>query len=73
MLVTFTFFFNEDEVLEELKEILLEVEYPLIIYFKSLREVDRVCVTSNFKDADWEQKLFDFEQFFKIICVNVLT
>ena len=51
-------------MLEELKGILPEVEEPFIIYFRSLKELDRVCVTGNFETEDWEQKLFDFEQIF---------
>ena len=51
-----------EEVLEELQGILPEVEEPFIIYFRSLKELDRVCVTGNFETEDWEQKLFDFEQ-----------
>ena len=63
----------KEETLKELQEMLPEVEEPFIVYFKSLRELDRVCVTSHFEKEDWEQKLYDFEQnfFYLYECFNL--
>ena len=57
-------------MLKELEEILPEIEGPFIIYFKSLREFDRVCVKSNFETEDREQNYLTLNNFFLYECFD---
>ena len=54
----------KDTTLEELEQILPNEEILFISYLRSIRELHRMCITSNFEEADAKLALFNFEHNF---------
>ena len=54
----------KEKTLDELENILPKEEYIFISYLRSIRELHRVSITSNFEEAEAELALFDFEHNF---------
>ena len=50
-----------EKVLEEMENLLTPQAAPFISYLRSLRELHRVCITSDFNEFEWKKALFDFE------------
>ena len=54
----------EDKTLDELEDILPQEEVIFTSYLRSIRELHRICITSDFKEAEAELAIFNFEHNF---------
>ena len=53
-----------EKVLEELENILPSEGAPFVSFIRAIRELHSVCITSDFREVDWKNALFHFEENF---------